>query len=93
MRVCVIQAKVEEGHQALMEVTKCNTECLLSLTTLFDQKKELEHKLNARQKKIVIPCIHFIYNIPKLESMYMVNICMCMVVYMTKLSRYSSALS
>ncbi|XP_067430871.1 cilia- and flagella-associated protein 44 [Thunnus thynnus] len=45
-------AKVEEEHQALMEVTKCNTECLLSLTMLFDEKSELEHKLNARQKKI-----------------------------------------
>ncbi|XP_053196505.1 cilia- and flagella-associated protein 44 [Scomber japonicus] len=45
-------AKVEEGHQALMEVTKCNTECLFSLTALFEEKKELELKLNARQKNI-----------------------------------------
>ncbi|XP_040013967.1 cilia- and flagella-associated protein 44 [Xiphias gladius] len=45
-------AKVEEARQALMEVTRCNTERLLSMTNLFDQKKELEHKLNARQKKM-----------------------------------------
>uniref|UniRef100_A0A4W6E917 Uncharacterized protein n=1 Tax=Lates calcarifer TaxID=8187 RepID=A0A4W6E917_LATCA len=45
-------AKVEEAHQALMDVTKCNTERLLSVTNLFDQKKELDHKLNARQKKM-----------------------------------------
>ncbi|XP_040915396.1 cilia- and flagella-associated protein 44 [Toxotes jaculatrix] len=45
-------AKVEEAREALMEVTKCNTERLLSMTNLFDQKKELEHKLNARQKKM-----------------------------------------
>ncbi|XP_044029955.1 cilia- and flagella-associated protein 44 [Siniperca chuatsi] len=45
-------AKVEEARQTLMEVTRCNTERLLSMTSLFDQKKELEHKLNSRQKKM-----------------------------------------
>uniref|UniRef100_A0A7N6BMS0 Cilia- and flagella-associated protein 44 n=1 Tax=Anabas testudineus TaxID=64144 RepID=A0A7N6BMS0_ANATE len=44
--------KVAEARQALMEVTKSNTERLLIMTNLFDQKKELEHKLNARQKKM-----------------------------------------
>lgn len=58
--MCDLQAKVEEGHQALMEVTKCNTECLFSLTALFEEKKELELKLNARQKNIVSPLITFI---------------------------------
>lgn len=48
-----IQAKVAEARQALMEVTKSNTERLLSMTNLFDQKNGLEHKLNARQKKMV----------------------------------------
>lgn len=58
--VCVrsLQAKVEEAHRALMEVTRCNTERLVSMTSLIDQKRELEHRLNARQKKTV-----------KLESM------------------------
>lgn len=51
---CALQAKVEEAHQALMEVTRCNTARLLSMTSLIDQKRELEHKLNARQKKMVI---------------------------------------
>ncbi|XP_076614824.1 cilia- and flagella-associated protein 44 [Chaetodon auriga] len=45
-------AKVEEARHALMEVTRCNTERLLTMTSLFNQKKELEHKLNARQKKM-----------------------------------------
>uniref|UniRef100_A0A3Q3IBL2 Uncharacterized protein n=2 Tax=Monopterus albus TaxID=43700 RepID=A0A3Q3IBL2_MONAL len=45
-------AKVEEAHQALMEVTKANTERLLSMKNLIDQKRELEHKLNTRQKKM-----------------------------------------
>lgn len=45
---------MEEAHQALMEVTRCNTERLLSMTSLVDRKRELEHKLNARQKKMVI---------------------------------------
>ncbi|KAF1377233.1 hypothetical protein PFLUV_G00198560 [Perca fluviatilis] len=45
-------AKVEEARQALMEVTRCNTERLRHMTNLFDQKKELEHKLNSRQKKM-----------------------------------------
>nr|XP_046230506.1 cilia- and flagella-associated protein 44 isoform X2 [Scatophagus argus] len=45
-------AKVEEARQAMMEVTKCNTERLLSMTNLYEEKKELEHKLNTRQKKM-----------------------------------------
>ncbi|TMS08587.1 cilia- and flagella-associated protein 44 [Larimichthys crocea] len=45
-------AKVEEAHQALMEVTRCNTARLSSTTMFFDQKRELEHKLNARQNKM-----------------------------------------
>ncbi|XP_036972430.1 cilia- and flagella-associated protein 44 [Acanthopagrus latus] len=44
-------AKVDEARQALLEVTRCNTERLLSMKSLLDQKKELENKLNARQKK------------------------------------------
>ncbi|XP_071321915.1 cilia- and flagella-associated protein 44 [Trachinotus anak] len=44
--------KVEEVREGLMEVIKCNTERLLSMTNLLDQKRELEHKLNARQKKM-----------------------------------------
>lgn len=43
-----------------MDVTKYNTECLFTLTTLFEEKKELELKLNARQKNIVNPCFTFI---------------------------------
>lgn len=45
-----------------MEVTRCNTERLLSMTRLLDQKKDLENKLNARQKKKVIS-VHFIQNV------------------------------
>ncbi|KAM9338379.1 cilia- and flagella-associated protein 44 [Symphorus nematophorus] len=45
-------AKVKEVRQALMEVTRCNTERLLSVTSLLDQKRGLEHDLNARQKKM-----------------------------------------
>ncbi|XP_035523595.1 cilia- and flagella-associated protein 44-like [Morone saxatilis] len=45
-------AKVEDAHEALMEVTRCNTERLLTMTNLLNQKKELECKLNARQKKM-----------------------------------------
>ena len=52
--MCDIQAKVETARQALTEVTKCNTELLLSMTNLSDERKELEQKLNTRQKKMVI---------------------------------------
>ncbi|XP_049909716.1 E3 ubiquitin/ISG15 ligase TRIM25-like [Epinephelus moara] len=45
------QAKVEEAREALMERTRCNTEHLRCMQSLYDQNKELEHKLNARQKK------------------------------------------
>ncbi|KAF3702324.1 Cilia- and flagella-associated protein 44 [Channa argus] len=44
--------KVEEARQAMMEMTKSNTERLVTTTNLFDQKEELEHKLNSRQKKM-----------------------------------------
>ncbi|XP_077441867.1 cilia- and flagella-associated protein 44-like isoform X1 [Vanacampus margaritifer] len=44
--------KVEKARQALMEMTRSNTERLLCLNSLFEQKKELEQKLDARQKKI-----------------------------------------
>ncbi|XP_061656412.1 cilia- and flagella-associated protein 44-like [Syngnathoides biaculeatus] len=44
--------KVEKAREALMEVIRSNTERLLCLNTLFEQKQELEHKLDARQKKI-----------------------------------------
>lgn len=49
----MMQAKVEDARQALMEVTKINTERLISMNNLIDQNRELEHKLNARQKKMV----------------------------------------
>ncbi|XP_047426661.1 cilia- and flagella-associated protein 44-like [Mugil cephalus] len=45
-------AKVEEARQALMEVTRCNTEHLYSVTSLLEQKKELELKLSSRQRKM-----------------------------------------
>lgn len=51
---------MEEAHQALMEVTRCNTERLLRMTSLIDQKRELELKLNAGQKKMVIS-VHPVY--------------------------------
>ncbi|XP_077352720.1 cilia- and flagella-associated protein 44-like isoform X2 [Festucalex cinctus] len=44
--------KVEKARQALMEMTRSNTKRLLCLNSLFEQKKELEQKLDARQKKI-----------------------------------------
>ena len=53
MCVCRIQTKVEEANEALMEVTRCNTEHLRMMTSLLDQKKELELKLSARQRKMV----------------------------------------
>ncbi|XP_029301209.1 cilia- and flagella-associated protein 44 [Cottoperca gobio] len=43
--------KVDKARQALMEVTKYNSEILLRKTSLLDQTRELDHKLNARQKK------------------------------------------
>ncbi|XP_077594091.1 cilia- and flagella-associated protein 44-like, partial [Stigmatopora nigra] len=46
--------KVEKARGVLMEMTKTNTERLLCLDSLFEQKMELEQKLDARQKKIVI---------------------------------------
>ncbi|XP_019729374.1 cilia- and flagella-associated protein 44-like [Hippocampus comes] len=44
--------KVEKAREALMEMTRSNTERLLCLNSLFEQRKELERKLDARQKKI-----------------------------------------
>ncbi|XP_065821986.1 cilia- and flagella-associated protein 44 isoform X2 [Labrus bergylta] len=44
--------KVEEAREALMEVTRCDTVRLRSMTSLFNQKNELENKLNTRQKKM-----------------------------------------
>ncbi|KAM6902317.1 cilia- and flagella-associated protein 44 [Xenentodon cancila] len=45
-------AKVEDAHQALMEVTRRNTEHLNMMTSFLEQRKELELKLNARQRKM-----------------------------------------
>ncbi|XP_054613541.1 cilia- and flagella-associated protein 44-like [Dunckerocampus dactyliophorus] len=44
--------KVERAHEAVMAMTRSNTERLLYLNRLFEQKKELEQKLYTRQKKI-----------------------------------------
>ncbi|XP_051907851.1 cilia- and flagella-associated protein 44-like isoform X2 [Hippocampus zosterae] len=44
--------KVEKAREALMEMTRSNTERLLRLNSLFEQRKELERKLDARRKKI-----------------------------------------
>ncbi|XP_033981560.1 cilia- and flagella-associated protein 44-like [Trematomus bernacchii] len=35
-----------------MEVTRCNTERVLCMTTLMDQNRELERKINASQRKM-----------------------------------------
>ncbi|XP_034565559.1 cilia- and flagella-associated protein 44 [Notolabrus celidotus] len=43
-------AKVDEARETLMHVTRNDTELLRSMTSLFNQKKELENKLKARQK-------------------------------------------
>ncbi|KAK1884326.1 Cilia- and flagella-associated protein 44 [Dissostichus eleginoides] len=45
-------AKVEEARDRLMEVTRCNTERVLCMTTLMDQNRELERKINASQRKM-----------------------------------------
>ncbi|XP_041667527.1 cilia- and flagella-associated protein 44 [Cheilinus undulatus] len=44
--------KVDEAREALMKETKHNTDCLRSITSLLNQKRELEKKLNGRQKKM-----------------------------------------
>ncbi|XP_054613707.1 cilia- and flagella-associated protein 44-like [Dunckerocampus dactyliophorus] len=44
--------KVQKAREVLMRMTRSNTERLLCLNSLFEQKKELEQKLDARQKKI-----------------------------------------
>lgn len=63
--VCEMQVKVDEAHQALMEVTKRNTEILRKKKNLLDETMELERKLNGRQNKIVIFLLIFISQ-PKL---------------------------
>ncbi|XP_068191495.1 cilia- and flagella-associated protein 44-like [Antennarius striatus] len=45
--------KLDEAHEALMELTRCNTERLFKMTSLLNQKKELEHQLNRRQRIMV----------------------------------------
>ncbi|KAM3873982.1 cilia- and flagella-associated protein 44 [Diretmus argenteus] len=44
--------KVTDAHQLLMEATRRHTERLVSMNSLFCQKKELEDKLNSRQRKM-----------------------------------------
>ncbi|XP_061603571.1 LOW QUALITY PROTEIN: cilia- and flagella-associated protein 44-like [Phyllopteryx taeniolatus] len=44
--------KVEKARETLMGMTRSNSERLLCLNSLFEQKKELELKLYSRQKKI-----------------------------------------
>nr|XP_057920871.1 cilia- and flagella-associated protein 44-like isoform X2 [Doryrhamphus excisus] len=44
--------KVEKAHEAVMAMTRSNTDRLHYLNNLFEQKKELEQKLYTRQKKI-----------------------------------------
>ncbi|XP_076020168.1 cilia- and flagella-associated protein 44 [Genypterus blacodes] len=46
------EMKVAEARQALLEVTRCNTELLLCMTNFIIQKKKLEDKIQARQRKI-----------------------------------------
>ncbi|KAG7235618.1 hypothetical protein INR49_002428 [Caranx melampygus] len=43
--------KVEDARQKLMDVTKANTERLLSMTNLLEKKRNLEQKLNTRRQK------------------------------------------
>ncbi|XP_041825763.1 cilia- and flagella-associated protein 44 isoform X2 [Melanotaenia boesemani] len=45
-------AKIKEAQDALMEVTRRNTELLRRMTDLYDQEGELKLKLNDRQKKM-----------------------------------------
>ncbi|XP_012720586.2 cilia- and flagella-associated protein 44 [Fundulus heteroclitus] len=44
--------KIEESLEALTEAMKTNNKHLHNLSTLYEQRKELEQKLNARQKKM-----------------------------------------
>ncbi|XP_051907853.1 cilia- and flagella-associated protein 44-like [Hippocampus zosterae] len=44
--------KVQKSRDALVVMTRSNSERLLCLNSLFEQKKELEMKLYTRQKKI-----------------------------------------
>lgn len=50
---CKIQGKIEERLEALTAEMKNSNEHLFNMTGLWEQKKGLEPKLNARQKKIV----------------------------------------
>ncbi|KAK5851669.1 hypothetical protein PBY51_023206 [Eleginops maclovinus] len=47
-------AKVEEARDRLMDVTRCNTERVRCMTTLMDQNRELERKINASQRNMGI---------------------------------------
>ncbi|PWA16165.1 hypothetical protein CCH79_00020620, partial [Gambusia affinis] len=49
---CKIQAKMEERLEALTAEMKNSNKHLFNMTSLWEQKKGLEPKLNARQKKI-----------------------------------------
>lgn len=51
--VCDHQAKVEAAHDALMEVTRCNTELLARKKKLVEENMELKRKLETRQRKTV----------------------------------------
>ncbi|KAM9841109.1 cilia- and flagella-associated protein 44-like [Aulostomus maculatus] len=44
--------KVEEAQDALMEAIRGNTERVHCLSNLYEEKKELEQRLSARQRKI-----------------------------------------
>ncbi|KAM9820225.1 LOW QUALITY PROTEIN: cilia- and flagella-associated protein 44 [Neosynchiropus ocellatus] len=47
------EAKVEEARQSLAEVTRCNTERLLSLKSLLDEKNALEQRLKVQLRNMV----------------------------------------
>ncbi|XP_023139357.2 cilia- and flagella-associated protein 44-like isoform X2 [Amphiprion ocellaris] len=51
-------AKVDEAHDGLCEVTKYNTELLHSITSLNEEKIRLEHKLATRQTELCRPRRH-----------------------------------
>ncbi|MED6289070.1 hypothetical protein CHARACLAT_032577 [Characodon lateralis] len=46
--------KIEEALEASTEAMKTHNELLYKLSTLYEEKTELELKINARQKKLVI---------------------------------------
>nr|XP_019967523.1 PREDICTED: cilia- and flagella-associated protein 44-like [Paralichthys olivaceus] len=47
-------AKVRKAYEALMEVTRQNTELLLRKSKLLEETMEIELKIEARQKKIAV---------------------------------------